>query len=162
MRDAIRRTPLPLLDSAGKPVPFTIDYTEEIPPATSSPILRRFRGHAAQAQLHVHPGNSRHSHPGRIRIGHLDGRRGQESNQAYTIAVIASLLIQGLFCYLFEYFAANYFLNSGYTMASAGSSAAPIGDMMIIVGDNCSDRVTASTSCWPRPSQCSSRSSAPR
>jgi basic amino acid/polyamine antiporter, APA family len=31
------------------------------------------------------------------------------------IAVIASLLIQGLFCYLFEYFCANYFLNSGYT-----------------------------------------------
>ena len=51
------------------------------------------------------------------------------------IAVIASLLIQGLFCYLFEYFCANYFLNSGYTMQSAVSSAAPIGDMMIIVGD---------------------------
>jgi len=45
--------------------------------------------------------------------------------------VIASLLIQGLFCYLFEYFCANYFLNSGYTMQSAVSSAAPIGDMMI-------------------------------
>jgi amino acid transporter len=51
------------------------------------------------------------------------------------IAVIASLLIQGLFCYLFEYFAANYFLNSGYPMTSASGSAAPIGDMMIIVGD---------------------------
>jgi amino acid transporter len=51
------------------------------------------------------------------------------------IAVIASLLIQGLICYLFEYFAANYFLNSGYTMQSAAGSAAPIGDMMIIVGD---------------------------
>jgi amino acid transporter len=51
------------------------------------------------------------------------------------IAVIASLLIQGLVCYLIEYFAANYFLNSGYTMQSAANSAAPIGDMMIIVGD---------------------------
>jgi amino acid transporter len=51
------------------------------------------------------------------------------------IAVISSLLIQGLICYLIEYFAANYFLNSGYTMQSAASSAAPIGDMMIIVGD---------------------------
>jgi amino acid transporter len=51
------------------------------------------------------------------------------------IAVISSLLIQGLVCYLIEYFAANYFLNSGYTMASASGSAAPIGDMMIIVGD---------------------------
>jgi amino acid transporter len=36
---------------------------------------------------------------------------------------------------LIEYFAANYFLNSGYSMANASSSAAPIGDMMIIVGD---------------------------
>jgi len=51
------------------------------------------------------------------------------------IAVLSSLLIQGLVCYLIEYFAANYFLNSGYTMASASGSAAPIGDMMIIVGD---------------------------
>jgi len=51
------------------------------------------------------------------------------------IAVIASLLIQGLICYLIEYFAANYFLNSGYSMQSASASAAPIGDMMIIVGD---------------------------
>jgi len=51
------------------------------------------------------------------------------------IAVISSLLIQGLVCYLIEYFAANYFLNSGYTMQAAASSAAPIGDMMIIVGD---------------------------
>ena len=49
--------------------------------------------------------------------------------------MIASLLIQGLVCYLFEYFAANYFLNSGYSMQSAAGSAAPIGDMMIIVGD---------------------------
>ncbi len=31
--------------------------------------------------------------------------------------------------------AANYFLNSGYTMQSAAGSAAPIGDMMIMVGD---------------------------
>ncbi|MGP8226413.1 MAG: hypothetical protein ACLQGT_09695, partial [Terracidiphilus sp.] len=37
--------------------------------------------------------------------------------------------------FLFEYFCANYFLNSGYTMQSAANSAAPIGDMMIIVGD---------------------------
>jgi amino acid transporter len=51
------------------------------------------------------------------------------------IAVISSLLIQGLLCYLIEYFAANYFLNSGYPMTSASGSAAPIGDMMIIVGD---------------------------
>src|SRR6202030_689763 len=35
----------------------------------------------------------------------------------------------------FEYFAANYFLSSGYPMSTATGSAAPIGDMMIMVGD---------------------------
>ena len=32
-------------------------------------------------------------------------------------AVLLSLAIQGAVCYLFEYFAANYFLNSGYTLS---------------------------------------------
>jgi APA family basic amino acid/polyamine antiporter len=49
-------------------------------------------------------------------------------------AIILSLLIQGVFCYLLEYFAANYFLHNGYQLTNALGSAAPIGDMMIIVG----------------------------
>lgn len=50
-------------------------------------------------------------------------------------AVILSLLIQGGFCYALEYFAANYFLHSGYgATANAGSSSAPLGDMMQMVG----------------------------
>src|ERR1700736_1142707 len=49
-------------------------------------------------------------------------------------AVILSLLIQGVFCYLLEYFAANYFLHNGYQVSNALGSAAPIGDMMLIVG----------------------------
>ncbi len=49
-------------------------------------------------------------------------------------AVLLSLAIQGAVCYMFEYFAANYFLNSGYTISSAGASGAPLGDMMTIVG----------------------------
>ncbi len=49
-------------------------------------------------------------------------------------AVLLSLAIQGAVCYLFEYFAANYFLNSGYTMSNAGASGAPLGDMMVLVG----------------------------
>ena len=49
-------------------------------------------------------------------------------------AVLLSLAIQGAVCYLFEYFAANYFLNSGYPMPNAGASGAPIGDMMVLVG----------------------------
>ena len=95
----------------------------------------RVGGRHPQVQLGVHSGHCRDSDPGRIRIRDRDGRRGQEPTKHIPIAVIASLLIQGLVCYLFEYFAANYFLNSGYTMQSAAGSAAPIGDMMIIVGD---------------------------
>jgi hypothetical protein len=49
--------------------------------------------------------------------------------------VLLSLTIQGLFCYLIEYFAANYFLNSAYSLADAKGSAAPIGDMMLIIGN---------------------------
>src|SRR5208337_2675283 len=63
------------------------------------------------------------------------GGEAKNAKRDIPIAVIVSLLVQGLFCYLFEYFAANYFLNSGYSMQSASSSAAPIGDMMVMVGD---------------------------
>jgi amino acid transporter len=63
------------------------------------------------------------------------GGEARDPKRHIPIAVITSLLIQGAFCYLFEYFAANYFLNSGYTMMTAQGSAAPLGDMMIAVGD---------------------------
>lgn len=60
--------------------------------------------------------------------------------------VILSLVIQGLLAYLFEYFAANYAVNSkltavaadGFTVtgiAAAAASAAPIGDMAIQIGN---------------------------
>ncbi|HEY9156486.1 APC family permease [Candidatus Binatus sp.] len=49
--------------------------------------------------------------------------------------VLLSLTIQGLFCYLIEYFAANYFLSSAYSLAEAKGSAAPLGDMMTIIGN---------------------------
>ena len=49
-------------------------------------------------------------------------------------AVLLSLAIQGGICYLIEYFAANYFLNQGYTLSAAAGSGAPIGDMMVLVG----------------------------
>ena len=64
------------------------------------------------------------------------GGEAKNAKRDIPLAVIFSLLIQGLVCYLFEYFAANYFLNSGYTMQSAAGSAAPVGDMMIMVGDH--------------------------
>jgi len=63
------------------------------------------------------------------------GGEAKNAKRDVPIAVIVSLLVQGAFCYLFEYFAANYFLSSGYTMQNAAGSAAPIGDMMIMVGD---------------------------
>jgi amino acid transporter len=63
------------------------------------------------------------------------GAEAKNPKRHIPIAVIGSLLVQGAFCYLFEYFAANYFLNSGYTMQSAVGSAAPIGDMMVVVGN---------------------------
>ncbi len=63
------------------------------------------------------------------------GGEARNAKRDVPIAVIVSLLVQGAFCYLIEYFAANYALSSGYTMQSAASSAAPIGDMMVMVGD---------------------------
>ncbi len=50
-------------------------------------------------------------------------------------AVLLSLTIQGLICYMFEYFAANYFMSSAYSLKAASGSAAPIGDMMTLIGD---------------------------
>ena len=49
--------------------------------------------------------------------------------------VLLSLTIQGLFCYMIEYFAANYFMSSAYSLKDASGSAAPIGDMMTIIGN---------------------------
>ena len=129
-------TPLPLLDSAGKPVPYVITY-----PETDS--SGNFLTHTSAASVVVPHKLSYMFIQATVAILILVGFEsvtsmgGEAKNPTkhIPIAVLASLLIQGLLCYLFEYFAANYLLNSGYTMASAGQSAAPIGDMMIIVGD---------------------------
>jgi APA family basic amino acid/polyamine antiporter len=62
------------------------------------------------------------------------GEEAKNAKRDIPRAVILSLLIQGGFCYLFEYFAANYFLHSGYPNTTASASAAPLGDMMQLVG----------------------------
>jgi len=62
------------------------------------------------------------------------GEEAKNAKRDIPRAVLLSLLIQGLVCYLFEYFAANYFLNQGYNLANAAASGAPIGDMMVMVG----------------------------
>jgi amino acid transporter len=135
VRDA-SGNPLPLLDSAGKPVPFQITYPEidstgvflTHPTAASVVSPHKISYVFIQATVAI-----------LILVGFESvtsmGGEAKNPTKHIPIAVIASLLIQGLFCYLFEYFAANYFLNSGYPMTSASGSAAPIGDMMIIVGD---------------------------
>jgi amino acid transporter len=129
-------TPLPLLDAAGKPVPFQITYPET--DASGNFLTHKSAGSVIaphkfsflfiQATVAI-----------LILVGFESvtsmGGEAKNPTKHIPIAVIASLLIQGLLCYLIEYFAANYFLNSGYTMQSAAGSAAPIGDMMIIVGD---------------------------
>ncbi len=135
VRDA-SGVPQPQLDKAGKPVPFTIDYpatdasgnmlTHTTAKSVVSP--HKFSWVFIQATVAI-----------LILVGFESvtamGGEAKNPTKHIPIAVIASLLIQGLVCYLIEYFAANYFLNSGYTMQSAAGSAAPIGDMMIIVGD---------------------------
>ena len=135
LRDA-SGNPMPLLDSAGKPVPYVITYPETDASgnflthtsATSVVTPHKLSYMFIQATVAI-----------LILVGFesVTSMGGEVKNPTkhIPIAVIASLLIQGLICYLFEYFAANYFLNSGYSMASASGSAAPIGDMMIIVGD---------------------------
>ena len=135
LRDA-SQAPLPLLDAAGKKVPFTIDYPEKdstgafLTHTSAASVIspHKFSFLFIQATVAI-----------LILVGFESvtsmGGEAKNPTKHIPIAVISSLLIQGLVCYLIEYFAANYFLNSGYTMASASSSAAPIGDMMIIVGD---------------------------
>jgi len=59
--------------------------------------------------------------------------------------VLFSLVIQAVIFYLFEYFAANFFINTGYTsgsgkslvsgFAAANASSAPIGDMSKMIGN---------------------------
>jgi amino acid transporter len=63
------------------------------------------------------------------------GEEAKDPKKDIARGVLLSLLIQGLFCYLIEYFAANYFMSSAYSLNDAKGSAAPIGDMMVIIGN---------------------------
>ena len=134
-RDA-NMVPQPKLDASGKPVPYHVDYTYydnsgnflSHPDAKSVIAPHKWGWVFVQATVAI-----------LILVGFESctalGGEAKNAKRDIPIAVILSLLIQGAFCYLFEYFAANYFLNSGYTMQSASGSAAPIGDMMIMTGD---------------------------
>jgi len=129
-------TPQCATDAAGKPLPYHISYPEKDatgafvshPTATSVVRMHNFGWMFVQATIAI-----------LILVGFESvtsmGGEAKNAKRDVPIAVITSLLVQGCFCYLFEYFAANYFLNSGYTMSNAAGSAAPIGDMMIVIGD---------------------------
>jgi basic amino acid/polyamine antiporter, APA family len=135
VRDA-NMVPQPKLDAAGKPVPYHISYPEKDsmgnflshPNAKSVVGIHKFGWMFVQATVAI-----------LILVGFESvtamGGEARNAKRDVPIAVITSLLVQGAFCYLFEYFAANYVLNSGYTMQSASGSAAPIGDLMVMVGD---------------------------
>ena len=134
-RDA-EGVPQPKLDASGKPVPFHISYPERDsngafvahPNATSVIRMHNFGWMFVQATIAI-----------LILVGFESvtsmGGEAKNAKRDVPIAVITSLLVQGCFCYLFEYFAANYILNNGYTLGNAAGSAAPIGDLMILVGD---------------------------
>ena len=128
--------PKPKLDAAGKPVPFKIAYPEKDdkgnfqshPSAGSVVGIHNMGWLLVQATIAI-----------LILVGFESvtsmGGEARDAKRDIPIAVIVSLLVQGVFCYLIEYFAANYFLSSGYPMTTATGSAAPIGDMMIVVGN---------------------------
>jgi amino acid transporter len=135
VRDAAG-VPKPQLDAAGKPVPYTISYPEHddkgnfLTHSTAGSVIgiHSFGWMFVQANLAI-----------LILVGFESvtamGGEARNARRDVPIAVITSLLVQGAFCYLIEYFASNYVLNSGYTMQSATGSAAPIGDLMIMVGN---------------------------
>ena len=92
------------------------------------------------------------------------GEEAKNAKRDIPRAVLLSLGIQGIVCYLIEYFAANYFLNQGYTLANAGGvgRAARRHD-----GDrgHLALRLASAPdapSCWCRRSRCSWPSSVRR
>jgi amino acid transporter len=134
VRDA-NGVPQPKMEG-GKPVPFHIAYPEHDdkgvflshPTATSVVAAHSFWWVFVQATVAI-----------LILVGFESvtamGGEAINAKRDVPIAVMVSLLVQGAFCYSIQYFAANYFLNTGYSMQSASGSAAPIGDMMIVIGD---------------------------
>jgi amino acid transporter len=133
----------------GKPVPFTLSYApdqattmEPIDSDHPKDLSPHFKFHTSAASVVAPHGFSFMFIQACIAILILVGfesvtSMGEEAKNAkrdIPKAVLLSLGIQGIVCYLIEYFAANYFMNQGYTLADAGASGAPIGDMMVIVG----------------------------
>jgi APA family basic amino acid/polyamine antiporter len=121
------------LDSAGNPVAATLHYSltgdnPSHPGALSVLVPHRFDWLMLQATIAI-----------LLLVGFESvtalGEEAKNPKKDIPRGVLLSLTIQGLFCYMIEYFAANYFLSSAYSLNAAKGSAAPIGDMMVIVGN---------------------------
>jgi amino acid transporter len=140
--------PLPELQD-GKAVPFTISYAENqaitLEPVDADhpkDLSPHFKFHRSAASVLAPHGFSLIFIQVCIAILILVGfesvtSMGEEARNAtrdIPRAVLLSLGIQGIACYLVEYFAANYFLNQGYTLSDAAASGAPVGDMMVLAG----------------------------
>lgn len=140
--------PVPELKD-GKPIPFVLSYTadqavamEPVDADHPKDLTPHFKFHRSGASVVAPHSFSFIFIQACIAILILVGfesvtSMGEEARNAkrdIPRAVLLSLGIQGLICYAVEYFAANYFLNSGYTLSNAAASGAPIGDMMVIVG----------------------------
>lgn len=141
-------TPVPELKD-GKPAPFTVSYATDVatamepidadhpntltphfkfhPDATSVPKPHGFSFIVIQACIAI-----------LILVGFESvtsmGEEARNARRDIPRAVLLSLGVQGILCYALEYFAANYFLNQGYTLADAAGSGAPVGDMMVLAG----------------------------
>ncbi len=133
----------------GKPVPFTLSWKPEVatvlePADADHPknLTPHFKFHPTASSVPAPHGFSFIIIQACIAILILVGfesvtSMGEEAKNArrdIPRAVLLSLAIQGVVCYLIEYFAANYFLGQGYTMGDAAGSGAPLGDMMVLAG----------------------------
>ncbi|MFI5181612.1 MAG: APC family permease [Thermoanaerobaculia bacterium] len=140
--------PVPELKD-GQPVPFTLSYAadqamtmEPVDADHPKDLSPHFKFHPSASSVVAPHGFSFIFIQACIAILILVGfesvtSMGEEAKNAkrdIPRAVLLSLAVQGIVCYLIEYFAANYFLNQGYTLADAAGSGAPLGDMMVIVG----------------------------
>ena len=117
--------PLPQKDAAGNIVPFRINYDatdssgnfQAHPSAGSVISPHHFSWMFIQATVAI-----------LILVGFESvtamGGEAKNAKRDIPIAVITSLLVQGAVFYCFEYFAANYFLSSGYPMSTASASVA--------------------------------------
>lgn len=135
LRDA-HGVPVPRRDQDGRPVAFAVRYPET---DASGSFLTHPTAHSVVAPHGMSSVFMQMMVAILLLAGFESvtgmGSEARNPKKHIPIAVISSLLIQGVACFLIEYFAANYFLNSGYTMQNAAASAEPIGDMMIMVGD---------------------------